>query len=122
VAAAEPTVLAAPEAPMAEEEPEAAPEPARIRPLPPPVMRPQPEPEERKRRFGLFGVRREKKPEPRTEPQMVSGDRAVAQPLARNAQPSRSGSTSQTNADDLFPDFKKEDQFEIPAFLRRQTN
>ena len=25
-------------------------------------------------------------------------------------------------AEDLFPDHKAEDQFEIPAFLRRQTN
>jgi len=25
-------------------------------------------------------------------------------------------------ADDLFPEHKKDEQFEIPAFLRRQTN
>jgi hypothetical protein len=26
------------------------------------------------------------------------------------------------NADDLFPDHKRDEQFEIPAFLRRQSN
>ena len=25
-------------------------------------------------------------------------------------------------ADDLFPDHKRDEQFEIPAFLRRQSN
>jgi len=27
-----------------------------------------------------------------------------------------------SNADDLFPDHKRDEQFEIPAFLRRQSN
>jgi hypothetical protein len=30
--------------------------------------------------------------------------------------------TPQNSADDLFPDHKRDEQFEIPAFLRRQTN
>jgi hypothetical protein len=28
----------------------------------------------------------------------------------------------QRNNDDLFPDHKRDEQFEIPAFLRRQSN
>jgi hypothetical protein len=54
----------------------------------------------------------------RAEPQAVSvqqaAPRATAQSMTRAA--------PQTNPEDLFPDFSTEDQFEIPAFLRRQTN
>ncbi|HEX9159621.1 MAG TPA: cell division protein FtsZ [Rhizomicrobium sp.] len=101
------------------------PEPVRVHTLPTPPMRPA---EERPRRFGLFGMRREKKPGPiRAEPQMNAGQpaesRATVQVMARNAAPQqRATNVPQANAEDLFPDFKKEDQFEIPAFLRRQTN
>jgi cell division protein FtsZ len=94
-----------------------------------PAMRatPQPEPEpleEKKRRFGFLG-RREKKPEPRVEPLSTAAraavpQRATAQVMTRGTEPQRQG--SQNSADDLFPDHKKDDQFEIPAFLRRQTN
>ena len=63
----------------------------------------------------------------RAEPKMSTGQpaesRATVQVMSRNAPPQqRASNAPQTNADDLFPDFKKEDQFEIPAFLRRQTN
>ena len=111
----EPAVAAAP-----------APEPTRVHTLPTPPMRSTAE--ERPRRFGLFGLRREKKQEPmRAEPQMSTGQpaepRATVQVMSCNAPPQqRASNAPQANADDLFPDFKKEDQFEIPAFLRRQTN
>jgi cell division protein FtsZ len=90
-------------------------------------MHPVAEREEPRRRFGLFGMRREKKQEAmRAEPQMSAThpveSRATVQVMARNAPPQRATNAPQANADDLFPDFKKEDQFEIPAFLRRQTN
>jgi hypothetical protein len=42
--------------------------------------------------------------------------------ITREALGARPAAPSQANAEDLFPDFKKDDQFEIPAFLRRQTN
>ena len=63
----------------------------------------------------------------RAEPQMsaaqLTDSRATVQVMTRNAPPQqRATAAPQANADDLFPDFKKEDQFEIPAFLRRQTN
>jgi cell division protein FtsZ len=117
-------ILGTDEAPAIDEPMQAVPEPVRIHPVPQPVLRPAPEPEERKRRFGFLG-RRDKKPEaPRAEPQMTPAQpfapRAAAQPMPRNPQGARPA--QQTGGEDLFPDFKKEDQFEIPAFLRRQTN
>jgi cell division protein FtsZ len=75
---------------------------------------PAPEPEQPKRRFGLFGPRKEAKPDPRVEPsaqqQQRPAPRAAAQPLRSTVEA------------DLFPEQKKDDQFEIPAFLRRQSN
>ena len=71
-------------------------------------------------------MRRDKRQEAtRAEPQMSAQpaeSRATVQVMARNAPAQRATNAPQANADDLFPDFKKEDQFEIPAFLRRQTN
>jgi cell division protein FtsZ len=92
-----------------------------------PVRQQLPEPEEApKRRFGFLG-RREKKPEPqRIEPAQVQrqAQRATAQIIQRGAQPEpqRSADRNADSGDDLFPEHKKDDQFEIPAFLRRQTN
>src|SRR5215469_11913499 len=91
-----------------------------------PVRRPEPEPEEQpKRRFGFLG-RREKKPEPqRMEPTQVARQpqRAASQVITRQAQAEQQrGMTGTESGDDLFPEHKKDDQFEIPAFLRRQTN
>jgi cell division protein FtsZ len=76
---------------------------------------PQAEAELPKRRFGIFGPRKEAKPEIRFEPgaQQRPAPRAQAQVLRTDP--------AQT-PDDLFPDHKKDDQFEIPAFLRRQSN
>jgi cell division protein FtsZ len=118
----EPAVMHAEEAPVrtVERAPAPAPEPVRAQPLAAATLAPQPEP--RKGRFaGLFGGRRDRNPEPaRTEPQMSpqqSSVRAAAQPLSRQNQTS----PAQAAADDLFPDHEGGD-FEIPAFLRRQTN
>jgi len=66
--------------------------------------------EEPRRRRGLFGGWKEKKAEPRFEP------------MAAKAEPARAARTAASTAEDLFPDHQKDDQFEIPAFLRRQTN
>jgi hypothetical protein len=47
--------------------------------------------------------------------------RASAQVMSRapqQAEPSR----PVHGGDDLFPDHKRDEQFEIPAFLRRQSN
>jgi cell division protein FtsZ len=91
-----------------------------------PLRRPEPEPEEApKRRFGFLG-RREKRPEaPRMEPTQVARQpqRANAQMIPRPSQADQQrGMAGMDEGDDLFPEHKKDDQFEIPAFLRRQTN
>jgi cell division protein FtsZ len=75
---------------------------------------------ERKMGWSIFGrkkhtqdLRSEPAPGPR-----AAAPRAVAQPMATMPQPE----PQRSNADDLFPDHKRDEQFEIPAFLRRQSN
>ncbi|HSM95894.1 MAG TPA: cell division protein FtsZ [Rhizomicrobium sp.] len=90
------------------------PQPSRVEP------RYHAEPEQPKRRFGLFGSRKDK-PENRQEPpRAASLPRATTQVMGRGEPPRQPA--PQSNADDLFPESKKDDQFEIPAFLRRQQN
>ena len=122
----EPMILGDLQSPIIDDNiaPSPVPAPATERPaIMRPLMQPEPEHEEKKRRFGFLG-RRDKKPEPRFEPQPAARPagqpRATAQVIARPGEAARPA--SQTSADDLFPDHKKDDQFEIPAFLRRQTN
>src|SRR5262249_29888325 len=78
-------------------------------------------PAEPKRR-GIFRAWSERKVEARTEPtpmRPVQQARASSQVMARAAQPEQRATVeTQLRPDDLFPDHKKEDQFEIPAFLR----
>jgi len=115
--------LGTPAAPMVMEEEPAPVYQTVVRTAPSRQPPPQPEPEEQpRRRFGFLG-RREKKPEPqRVEPVQVQRtpqpQRATAQIIQRGVDPQR----GTDGGDDLFPEHKKDDQFEIPAFLRRQTN
>ena len=96
-----------------------------IRPIP---TRVQPAPEPSSRLFGFLG--RKKKEEPRTEPvplqrPQAPAARANAQVIARQPAPEQTRQQpqqGQPQEDDLFPDHKRDEQFEIPAFLRRQTN
>jgi cell division protein FtsZ len=83
------------------------------------------EPEHERRLFGFLGRKRS---DMRVEPQPLAQrqsapQRASSQPMPRQQQ---EGQRAQVEAapepDDLFPDHKRDDQFEIPAFLRRQTN
>ncbi len=101
-------------------EPVRAPEAVRSQPVPAAALAPAMPAEPRRSRWGLFGGGRNRRPEPqRTEPQMTpaqAAGRATSEPLLRQAQ-----TPAQTGADDLFPDHEGSD-FEIPAFLRRQTN
>ncbi len=87
-----------------------------------PLRAPAPQPEPERRFMGLFG--RKKKDEPRVEPvQQRPAPRATAQPMARPQPPQAEAPRPAPNlADDLFPDHKRDEQFEIPAFLRRQSN
>jgi cell division protein FtsZ len=76
--------------------------------------------------WGFFG-RKKAAPDLRVEPvpePRAAADRAVprasAQPLP--PMPQAQGEAPRNSADDLFPDHKRDEQFEIPAFLRRQSN
>ncbi|HEX4302974.1 MAG TPA: cell division protein FtsZ [Rhizomicrobium sp.] len=92
--------------------------PQRIEPLRTPAVQP-----EKTSMWGSF-LGRKKKDEPRMEPvQQRPAPRATAQPMAR-PQPAAEAprQPAQTLADDLFPETKRDEQFEIPAFLRRQSN
>jgi cell division protein FtsZ len=105
-------------------EPERMPEVAAINTAPRPLSRPDPErvvPQKKQGLFGLFGRQRAKvdlRQEPQPTP--VAQPRATSQVIARiQPEPAR---PAPAPADDLFPEHKKDEQFEIPAFLRRQTN
>jgi cell division protein FtsZ len=123
---AEAMILGGNDAPVIE------PPPMAVEPEPMPVMHRQmreeasiphaaePEP----RRWGLFG-RSRRKEESRIEPAPVP---RAAQPAPRPAVQPRAVAQPEPprpappKGDDLFPDHKRDEQFEIPAFLRRQTN
>ncbi|HKX64088.1 MAG TPA: cell division protein FtsZ [Rhizomicrobium sp.] len=72
--------------------------------------------------WGFFG---RKKPapdlhiEPLPEPRAAMAPRATATPMP---QQQTQAEAPRANAEDLFPDHKRDEQFEIPAFLRRQSN
>jgi cell division protein FtsZ len=75
---------------------------------------------EKKGGWSIFGrkkatpdLRAEPAPEPR-----VPAPRATATPMPQQPQMDE----APRNNDDLFPDHKRDEQFEIPAFLRRQSN
>ena len=117
----EPLILGTPSAeepPLADED--MAEMPAAVRQQPVREILPEPRQETKRRRF--FGGWSERKPDVRTEPA----------PLARSAGPSRAtvqvmtrpASEGQRGPQSAQPDLglDAEDQFEIPAFLRRQTN
>lgn len=77
---------------------------------------------EKKTGWSIFGrkkatpdMRAEPAPEPHYE-QRPAAARATVQPLQQQ------GDAPRANPDDLFPDHKRDEQFEIPAFLRRQSN
>ena len=103
-----------PQAPIGEED--IPPMPVALRPMHEPASPPaQPE----KRGWGLFG--RKPKEEPRIEPAASSrSQRAMSQVMSRA--PSDPPQAAGAKPDDLFPEHKRDEQFEIPAFLRRQQN
>jgi cell division protein FtsZ len=82
-------------------------------------------PEKKTSGWGFFGrkktapdLRAEPLPEPRASMVERPAPRATAQPPMPQAQ----AEAPRASADDLFPDHKRDEQFEIPAFLRRQSN
>jgi cell division protein FtsZ len=88
-----------------------------------PMAQPAPE---KKAGWGFFGRKKapEMRAEPALEPRMApapaqAAPRATAQTMP---QPQAPAEAPRNNADDLFPDHKRDEQFEIPAFLRRQSS
>ncbi|MDE1987041.1 MAG: cell division protein FtsZ [Alphaproteobacteria bacterium] len=93
------------------------------RPAPIAARAPEPEPERR----GWFLGRKKHKEELRMEPAaapraVATAQRATSQVMPRAVAPAEQPRAVAPKADDLFPDHKRDEQFEIPAFLRRQTN
>ena len=91
--------------------------------------------DEPKRRFGLFGRgKRDERIDPSMDPRAAAAAlKATAQVMARHAPQPVAQSTPQALApqtaeprakspEDLFGGATEDDRFEIPAFLRRQTN
>jgi len=122
---AEPLMLGGADAPAIEEEP-LPPQPQRDRVTE--MAAPQ------KQRFGLFGRgRREERIDPTIDTRaQATALRATAQVMARHAppgshaaQPQPAPQTAEPQAkppEDLFGGATEDDRFEIPAFLRRQSN
>jgi cell division protein FtsZ len=86
-------------------------------------------PEKKSGGWGFFGrkkaapdLRAEPLPEPRAPLTERAAPRATAQPMPPMPQAGPASDAPRSNPDDLFPDHKRDEQFEIPAFLRRQSN
>ncbi len=85
-------------------------------------------PKEEKKGWGFFG-RKKAAPDMRAEPMVeqrapeprAAAPRATAQTMPPMPQPEQAEALRGKD-DDLFPDHKRDEQFEIPAFLRRQSN
>jgi cell division protein FtsZ len=85
-------------------------------------------PEKKSSGWGFFGrkkatpdLRAEPMPEPRSAERPAPRATAQAMPPLPQA-PMPQAEAARNPADDLFPDHKRDEQFEIPAFLRRQSN
>jgi hypothetical protein len=81
-------------------------------------------PEKKSAGWGFFG-RKKAAPDLRVEPQEPRpsiAERPRASTQAMPTLPQAPNEAPRANADDLFPDHKRDEQFEIPAFLRRQSN
>ena len=80
-------------------------------------------PREEKKGWGFFGRKKaaaDMRAEPAAEPR-AAAPRATAQTMPPMPQPEQA-EAPRGKDDDLFPDHKRDEQFEIPAFLRRQSN
>jgi cell division protein FtsZ len=98
---------------------ELPPAPASYRPL---QQEPQRPAEPKRHGWGLFGRKPKEQAhiEPAPRPQPVS--RPAPRAMAQAEPPQAAQQPSAPRGDDLFPDHKRDEQFEILAFLRRQTN
>jgi hypothetical protein len=127
--ATEAMILGSAELPPAELPPVPAQEaaPAMQRPMQDDVIPVRPQPERKRRGIFGWGKREEPRvePAPRVQPAAPHSARPSApQPRAMaQAEPLRGApQPAAPQASDLFDGQKSGDQFEIPAFLRKQTN
>jgi cell division protein FtsZ len=81
---------------------------------------------EKKSSWGFFGRKKaapDMRAEPAPEPRVAAtSERMPAQRATAQTMPASQPLPDAARADDLFPDHKRDEQFEIPAFLRRQSN
>ena len=75
--------------------------------------------EQKKGGWGLFGRKKVVAPDLRAEPQSTYPKPQA--PRATNVQPLPAEKPAAAPSDDLFPEQGSDEQFEIPAFLRRQS-
>jgi cell division protein FtsZ len=75
--------------------------------------------QEKKAGWSLFGRKKAAIPDMRAEPLAAERPRATATPMQR---PAVQEPALPPPGEDLFPDHGPDEQFEIPAFLRRQSN
>ena len=127
---AEAYILGGADAPEIAQEMEAVPMAAKYpavetyRPVAEQPLAPKASEPEKKGGWGFLGRRkpaadlRAQPVEPRATAPAAPAPRASVQPLTRPEQTAAEAS----QGDDLFPDHKRDEQFEIPAFLRRQSN
>jgi cell division protein FtsZ len=119
---AEDYILGGEDAPVVEENTARYPAVETYRPLEQQPLAARPAEAEKKAGWGFFGRKKtvaDMRAEPAPEPRMAApAPRATAQPMT----PSTAPVEPLRNGEDLFPDHKRDEQFEIPAFLRRQSN
>ncbi len=84
-----------------------------------PLAQPQPE---KKTGWGLFGRKKNAPADMRIEPQPAPRPTARPQAAAPRPQSQAEQQPVPTAGEDLFQEHGQDDQFEIPAFLRRQSN
>jgi hypothetical protein len=88
-------------------------------------LAPQKRAEAEKKGWGFFGRKKAPAPDLRAEPVMP---RPAPRPAPAQGSPGGSlANAAQEQAappsgEDLFPEHSRDEQFEIPAFLRRQSN
>jgi cell division protein FtsZ len=75
---------------------------------------------EKKAGWSLFGRKKSAIPDMRAEPLAAERPRATATPMQRPV--TQEQPLTPPPGEDLFPDHGTDEQFEIPAFLRRQSN
>jgi cell division protein FtsZ len=79
-------------------------------------LAPQKQVEAEKKGWGFFGRKKSPAPDLRAEPVMPR-PAPLQMPM-----PTAPEQTAQPSGEDLFPEHNRDEQFEIPAFLRRQSN